>query len=346
MHRFFVGCAVLTAVFVGSARAGESAASPSSVDRGGPVALPQDVLEAEAGGLVAVQFIPNDSRSAQIVVVNRTKRPLTLKLPEAFVGVPVLAQQQPFGVGGGGGGGGGQAVGGGGMGGGMGGMGGGMGGGGFGMCWVAREVYGSDDVRWCIFRDWLQDDAPSWFRDAYVVHGEAFADWIHDKPTVKAGVRVLMDCVVTARIGDAGEGGQFQIPEQPSNARSIVFTVPPRKRSVVRVATVCLEHGKPEPAPRHRYRLDRAEAFSHDTTLAALLESFGRGEMSQKTAQAAAWHLANGLSWERLAAETIDHLVEEDEPYFTQEELTAARQAVAKAASLVPAESSSTAGEE
>jgi hypothetical protein len=38
-----------------------------------------------------------------------------------------------------------------------------------------------------------------------------------------------------------------------------------------------------------------------------VLEALGRGEIPQKVAQAAAWHVANGLTWERLAAEKIDH---------------------------------------
>jgi hypothetical protein len=117
------------------------------------------------------------------------------------------------GMGGGGMGGmGGGGMGGGGMGGGMmggggmggGGMGGGMGGGGMGMCWVAREVYGVDDSRWLIFRDWLLSDAPGWLRDAYGAHGEAFAKWIHDKPVVKRGLRVLMDRAIAERPAPAG----------------------------------------------------------------------------------------------------------------------------------------------
>jgi hypothetical protein len=89
-------------------------------------------------------------------------------------------------------------MGGGGMGGG--GMGGGgMGGGGMGggMCWVAREVYGADDPRWLVFRHWLLTEAPTWLRDTYALHGEAFAGWIHDKPAVKSVVRVLMDQAVS-----------------------------------------------------------------------------------------------------------------------------------------------------
>jgi len=62
-----------------------------------------------------------------------------------------------------------------------------------GFCWVAREVYGADDPRWLLFRAWLLTEAPHWLRDLYAAHGQDFAAWIHDKPLVKAAVKVLMD---------------------------------------------------------------------------------------------------------------------------------------------------------
>jgi hypothetical protein len=103
------------------------------------------------------------------------------------------------------------------------------------------------------------------------------------------------------------------------------------------VTTVCLEHGKPEPSSRHPYKLAAVDSFSSDPKLAIVLESLGRGELSQKVAQAAAWHLSNGLSWERLAAEKIDHAGGvPDEPYFTPAELMAAQQVVAIATQRAP----------
>ena len=60
-------------------------------------------------------------------------------------------------------------------------------------CWVAREVYGADDPRWMLFRTWLHEEAPEWFFNLYVRHGEAFAAWIHDKPRLKALIRVWMN---------------------------------------------------------------------------------------------------------------------------------------------------------
>jgi len=86
-------------------------------------------------------------------------------------------------------------------GGGMGGMG-GMGGGGMGggFCWVAREVYGADDPRWLLFREWLRSDAPRWLHDLYGREGERFAAWISDKPAAKAVVRSLMDAAIAPRL--------------------------------------------------------------------------------------------------------------------------------------------------
>lgn len=98
-----------------------------------------EMFAAIEKGQIGVKLIPKDSTESRVLIENKTKQPLNVKLPEAFAGVPVLAQ--PGGVGGlgvggglGGGrnnnfGGGNQGFGGGmGMMGGMGGMGMGMGG--------------------------------------------------------------------------------------------------------------------------------------------------------------------------------------------------------------------------
>lgn len=215
-----------------------------------PAASPAPTAElfaAEAEGLVAVRYIPNDSRSAQVIITNKTSKPLSLRLPEAFAGVPVLAQ---MGMGGGGA----AGFGAGGIGGGPQATGGGLGGQG-------------------------------------------------------------MNGMGGGGVGGAGGGA---------------FSIPPQKTRVLRTTTVCLEHGKPEPSSRHAYKLEPVGSFSSDPKLAIVLESLGRGELSQKVAQAATWHLSNGLSWEQLAAEKIDHAGGvPDEPYFTPSELLAAQRVVA-----------------
>lgn len=297
-----------------------------------------DVFEAERAGLIAVKFTPDDSRSAQIAFSNKTGKPLTIRLPAAFAGVPVLAQMGGMGMGGGGmgmggmGGGGAQA-----MGGGMGGMGmggGAMGGMGGGFCWVAREVYGPHDPRWVVFRRWLGDDAPEWLHDAYAAHGESFADWIHDRPVVKLGVRQLMDTAIASASTAVPAGGQFSVAAPKPGPELLLH---PGKTRVFRFATVCLEHGKPEPSARMPYRMIALDAWSDEPRLAFVMECLASGVVSQKVAQAAAWNIANGLSWDRLAAETIDHVGGvPDEPFFSAAELMAARQLVAVAERQAP----------
>lgn len=66
-------------------------------------------------------------------------------------------------------------------------------------CWVAREVYGMDNPKWLIFRDWMLNEAPGWFRKLYLKFGEQFAGWIKDKPAWKNVIRTLMDEVVNSR---------------------------------------------------------------------------------------------------------------------------------------------------
>lgn len=93
-----------------------------------------EMFSAIEKGQINVKLIPKDSTRCRVLIENKTDKPLSVKLPETFAGVPVLAQAAGPRPGAGGGGGGNnsnnnnnsnQS-----MGGGMGGMG-GMGGGGF-----------------------------------------------------------------------------------------------------------------------------------------------------------------------------------------------------------------------
>jgi hypothetical protein len=60
------------------------------------------------------------------------------------------------------------------------------------ICWIARAAFGEDDIRWMIFREWLLDDAPAWFRWFYVRHGELMGSWLSGRPAVCRVVRALM----------------------------------------------------------------------------------------------------------------------------------------------------------
>jgi len=296
------------------------------------------VLDAEAEGLVDVRFIANDARSAQVLVTNRGDRPLTIQLPPAFAGVPVLAQmggqQQGAGFGAGGIGGIPQNVGGGGaQNAGMG-IGGGAGGGGNPFCWVAREVYGVHDPRWLAFRNWMAWQAPDMLREAYAHHGEAFSGWLHDRPVAKATVRLAMDKVV-ATTSPRADVAHLRVNPVIDSA-SEPFAVPAGKTVAIRAPTVCLDYGRREPTPRIPYRLVALETVSQDPRLAVILGGLSTGHVPQKVAQAAAWHLSSGRTWDQLAAEVIKRAGgDPDVPYFSAADLTAAQRAVAIATKII-----------
>jgi len=68
-------------------------------------------------------------------------------------------------------------------------------------CWVARAVYGADNPRWLLFRDWLTFQAPAWLRGAYLRHGESFARLVSRSGLLRAGLRPMMDRAIRARFG-------------------------------------------------------------------------------------------------------------------------------------------------
>ena len=59
-------------------------------------------------------------------------------------------------------------------------------------CWVARAAFGAADIRWMIFRTWLMDDAPAWFRQLYLRYGAVVGAWLIDRPRARGLVRTAM----------------------------------------------------------------------------------------------------------------------------------------------------------
>ena len=74
-----------------------AAADKNAADDSGPA--PVDLFQAMDDGQAEVTFIAKNDHAGRVILTNKTKQPLNLRLPEAFAGVPVLAQ---FGGGGGG----------------------------------------------------------------------------------------------------------------------------------------------------------------------------------------------------------------------------------------------------
>lgn len=65
-----------------------------------------------------------------------------------------------------------------------------------GPCWIARTVYGESNLNWIIFRSWLLDESPLWFKNVYIKYGEQFANFIKNKPLIKKVIRFWMDFII------------------------------------------------------------------------------------------------------------------------------------------------------
>jgi len=96
----------------------------------------------------------------------------------------------------------------------------------------------------------------------------------------------------------------------------------------VRIPAVCLEHGKDEPSPRVYYEMAPMESVVKDPAIYELCTMLGNGEVDQRVAQAATWHLANGMTWQQLAAKRVRHLNGSISSFFTRAEVLTAVKAV------------------
>ena len=132
----------------------------------------------------------------------------------------------------------------------------------------------------------------------------------------------------TQGVGGGFNAGQGQGQGQGMQGMQFggVMRIPPGKTRKLTATTVCLEHGKREPNPRLAYRMIPIEQFTQDQRVAELCGRLGRGEIKQNTAQAAAWHLANGLTWKRLTSiNRLESRYLGNVPFFSTSELEKAR---------------------
>jgi hypothetical protein len=211
-----------------------------------------DLFAAMDSGVLEVKLFLKDASAGTVLLKNRSNKPLSIKLPDAFGGMPVAAQffgPMPggggLGIGANGGGGGNPLFGGG----------------------------GNQNV------------------------GAGFP------PAVGNNNR---------------NGGGLLGPG--------FFNIEPGKERKLKVAAVCLQHGKDEPNPRVAYRICPIASVTEKPEVAELLKSLANDATDQRAVQAAAWHLENGLSWKELAKmPRIRHLGGVTERFFSALEIDRAR---------------------
>lgn len=107
------------------------------------------------------------------------------------------------------------------------------------------------------------------------------------------------------------------------------FSIPPERTVQWEFRTVCLEHGKPAPAPAKHYVLRPIELQTSSRVLQQLLADYDPAHDDRLAVQAAAWHLADGLSWDELGEKRTRRLGGlPPQAYFTPRQIQQARRLV------------------
>jgi len=228
-----------------------------------PAAEQVELFAAMKDGTIEVKVVPKDEFGGSLLIANKQEAPITVKLPQGFVGVPINAQF--------GGGGGGNQFGGGGQ------QGGQQGGG--------NQSFGGG--------------------------------------------------------GGQQGGGQFG-GQQGGGGQQGFFSIPAERTLRVPYTSVCLEHGKPSPHPRTAYKIIPVEEYTEDPVLITLVNMVGTGRLDRGSAQAAAWNVANKMSWQQLAHLKYNRVAAPDVPLFTHGQLTGGQNIVTKAVEIAKEEAKPT----
>jgi hypothetical protein len=113
--------------------------------------------------------------------------------------------------------------------------------------------------------------------------------------------------------GGMGGGGGF-------------FNIPPGRVGKTSLKTFCLEEGKPDPRSRIEYRIQPLTDLNSDPKVFEMCRMLANDEIAQPVAQAAAWNVANGLSWhELLVKNRIERMDGSYERYFHPQHLVIAQ---------------------
>ena len=140
------------------------------------------------------------------------------------------------------------------------------------------------------------------------------------------------DKPLTVKMPDGFAAMPILAQQQAGGGGGVAFNVPPEKVAAQDVPIVCLEHGKRDPRAAAKYELRPIREFTTDGRVIEVLKMLGEGQVSQPAAQAAAWHLLDGLSWQELASKQVKRLAGVSESFFSAAHIREAMQATMVAA--------------
>lgn len=109
------------------------------------------------------------------------------------------------------------------------------------------------------------------------------------------------------------------------NPLGALFDIPPEKVEQMKLKAVCLQAERAQPNPRVAYEVKPLAAVCDKPALYEICRLLSDPSVSQKALQAAAWHYADGLSWDDLAAKRMKNPWGPSPLYFTKAELQQAK---------------------
>ncbi len=126
-----------------------------------------------------------------------------------------------------------------------------------------------------------------------------------------------------------GQGGGFGGGGQGAGG---IFNIPPGREGKLKIKTFCLEHGKHDPAARMEYTVKPLSVLTKDPAIEQMCRMLANDEIAQPVAQAAAWNVANKLSWNfMLTKNRVELSNGYFERYFTPAHLVYAQRTVVEA---------------
>jgi hypothetical protein len=223
-----------------------------------------DMFDGMKSGDIEVKLIASDATKGNVMITNKTKQPISVKLPKAFAGVPVLAQFRGPGA------------------------------------FNGNNFNGNNNV------------AANGHGRGVNGANQAMGGGFNQGSNINGGANGMVNGM------NNGMNNGF-------------MNIPPEKTAKVRVPLVCLEHGKADPRATIPYEIKPIDSFTKNVAVQQLCAMLGDGKVEQRVAQVAAWHLANGLSYDDLAAKQLEEFGSPPRPFFTSQEMEDAVAIVDKA---------------
>lgn len=106
------------------------------------------------------------------------------------------------------------------------------------------------------------------------------------------------------------EGDQIPPPEDPQKlgvgcpyadgSEVNTYSFVPNRTALLQLRSVCLEHDRPGPTPKHHYEVRPMDEVTGVKGVYEICAMMGRGEIDHHVAQLAAWHLNNQVTWQQI----------------------------------------------